>query len=269
VADYIGAHRKPEEPEETDTGPDTQPSAEAHPEPLDLLDSEAGPTFDSKAVGSEAASGDAEAVDAGPGSAGSGSAEAVDARSVDAEADDAEAVDAEAVDAEAASAPAAQAEPETAAEPPAAPAAQAEPETAAEPPAAPAAQAEPETAAEPPAAPALPIVVPGRYYFLKRWTFVLVMAAVWIPAALLGLVVYYYWFHAIDKTLAVFLVLMYLVVCTLVGLLLAMVERRPVVAAVSIAVMSAPFVSTAAAAVLHGMYFCERVSRCLVGLIPY
>jgi RsiW-degrading membrane proteinase PrsW (M82 family) len=77
---------------------------------------------------------------------------------------------------------------------------------------------------------------------------------VWILAALIGLGLYYYWLHSIHKTVPVLMVLMYLVVCALAGLLMAMVEHRPVVAAVSIAVMSAPFASTAAAAALYGAY---------------
>jgi hypothetical protein len=41
------------------------------------------------------------------------------------------------------------------------------------------------------------------------------------------------------------------------------------ISGLAIALMSAPFASTAAAAVLYGVYFCEHASRCLVGVIPY
>lgn len=33
--------------------------------------------------------------------------------------------------------------------------------------------------------------------------------------------------------------------------------------------MSGPFASVAAAAPLYGYYYCERMSHCLVGVIPY
>jgi hypothetical protein len=37
----------------------------------------------------------------------------------------------------------------------------------------------------------------------------------------------------------------------------------------SVAVMSGPFASVAAAAFLYGYYYCARTSHCIVGLIPY
>jgi hypothetical protein len=48
-----------------------------------------------------------------------------------------------------------------------------------------------------------------------------------------------------------------------------MVSNKPLVSALAMGLMSAPLAATGAAAVLHGLYFCERVSRCFVGLIPY
>ena len=42
--------------------------------------------------------------------------------------------------------------------------------------------------------------VPATDQYLKRWTFVLVVAGVWIVAAAIGLGLYYWWFHSIDKT---------------------------------------------------------------------
>jgi hypothetical protein len=168
--EYHGAHRKPDEPETTDVGPDTEPSVEAHPsEPIATL-------------------------------------------------------------------------------------------------------SEPESEAEP-SAPipisAEPVFVPGQYNYLKRWTFVLVLVAVAIPAAPIGLGLYYWWFHSLDKTLAVFVVLVYVIVCTVGGLLLAMVQDKPLPSGIAIGLLSAPFWSVAAAAVLHGFYFCEHARRCLVGILPY
>lgn len=120
-----------------------------------------------------------------------------------------------------------------------------------------------------PAAPAQPVVVPSTYQFLKRWTFVLVVAAVWVLAAAAGYGLYYWWYHSLDKTPPVFVVLVFLITCTVGGVLIAMVPNKPVVSALAIAVMSAPLAATAGAAVLHGLYFCEWASRCFVGLVPY
>jgi hypothetical protein len=122
---------------------------------------------------------------------------------------------------------------------------------------------------EPLPAPAPPVVVPGAYEYLKRWTFVLVLAAVWIVAAAAGLGLYYWWFHSLNKTPPVFVVLLFVIVCTVGSLVAAMVSNKPLVSALAIGLMSAPLAATGAAAVLHGLYFCDRVSRCLVGLIPY
>jgi hypothetical protein len=131
-------------------------------------------------------------------------------------------------------------------------------------------QSEPEQApSEPLPAPARPIVLPGAYQYLKRWTFVFVVAAVWIIAAPIGVGLYYWWFHVIGKTPSVFVVLVFLAVCTVGGLLSAMVQNKPLISALAIGLMSAPLAATGGAAVLHGLYFCDRVSRCLMGLIPY
>ena len=105
--------------------------------------------------------------------------------------------------------------------------------------------------------------------YLKRWTFVLVVAGVWIVGAACGLGLYYWWFHSLDKTQPVFVVLIFLTVCSVGSVLIAMVNNKPVVSALGIALMSAPLAAMSGAAVLHGLYFCDRVSRCLVGLIPY
>jgi hypothetical protein len=113
----------------------------------------------------------------------------------------------------------------------------------------------------PPAAPALPTAVPGSYQYLKHWTFVLVVAAVWFVAAAIGLALFYWWYQSVDKTPAVFVVFVYLIACTVGGLLTAMVQNRPIVAAAAIALMSAPLASTAAAAALYGAYFFEWIAR--------
>ena len=76
--------------------------------------------------------------------------------------------------------------------------------------------------------PARSVVVPGNYQYLKRWTFVLVVACVWVIAAAAGWGLYYWWYHSIDKTAPVFVVLVFLILCTVGGLLVAMVPNRPV-----------------------------------------
>jgi hypothetical protein len=57
-------------------------------------------------------------------------------------------------------------------------------------------------------------------------------------------------------------------VCTIGGLMLAMMQDRPLVSALAIAVMSAVFASVAAAP-LYGYYYCQRTPHCLIGIIPY
>jgi hypothetical protein len=126
-----------------------------------------------------------------------------------------------------------------------------------------------ESPSEPLPAPAQPVAVPSSYQYLKRWTCVLVVAGVWIVGAASGLGLYYWWFHSLDKTPPVFVVMIFLIVCTVGSVLTAMVNNKPLVSALAIGLMSAPLAATGAAAVLHGLYFCDRVSRCLVGLIPY
>src|SRR4051812_45061661 len=106
-----------------------------------------------------------------------------------------------------------------------------------------------------------PVVVQGLDHLLKRWTFVLVLIGVWVPAAAAGLGLYYLWFTSIDKTMPVFLLLVFLMVCTVLGLLLSTVEGKPLVAAVAFALLSAPGAATAAAAVLHGAYYFQWVDR--------
>jgi hypothetical protein len=116
---------------------------------------------------------------------------------------------------------------------------------------------------------AVPVTLPGRYQYLKWWKLVLVIFGVWLAAGQVGLSLFYWWYHTIDKTGPVFMVLVYVVACSVAGVMLAMVEGRPLVSALALAVMSGPFASVAAAAPLYGYYYCERVGHCLVGVIPY
>jgi len=50
---------------------------------------------------------------------------------------------------------------------------------------------------------------------------------------------------------------------------MAMVQNKQLVSAAAIGLMSAPLAAMAGAAVLHGVYFCDRVGRCLAGVLPY
>ncbi len=118
--------------------------------------------------------------------------------------------------------------------------------------------------------PAPPVIVPSQYHLLKRWKLLLVLVAVWVPADGVGLGLFHWWYHLVDKTPAVFVVLIYVAVCTVAGLMLAMVQDKPLVSALAIAVMSAVFASAVAAAPLYGHYFCQQVkSPCVAGIIPY
>lgn len=113
------------------------------------------------------------------------------------------------------------------------------------------------------------VTVPGRYFYLKWWKLALVVLGVWVVAGEVGLDLFYWWYHTIDKTPAVFVVLVYVVACTVCGVMLAMVQGRPLLSALSIAVMSGPFASVAAAAPLYGSYYCARVGHCILGIVPY
>jgi hypothetical protein len=120
-----------------------------------------------------------------------------------------------------------------------------------------------------PVGPVQPVNVPGRYLYLKWWKLVLVLLGVWAAAAVLGLGLFYWWYHSAHKTPALFVVLVYVVFCIVCGVMLAMTEGRPLISALSVAMMSAPFAAWVASAPLYGYYHCERVGHCLVGLIPY
>lgn len=137
----------------------------------------------------------------------------------------------------------------------------------------PAAEREPEPEPEPEpagfAGPVPPVAVPGRYFYVKWWKLVLVLLAVWAASAVVGLGLFSWWYHSIDKTPALFAVLVFVVVCVVGGVMLAMVEARPLISALAVAVLSGPFAALAAAAPLYGYYYCARVGHCLVGVVPY
>jgi hypothetical protein len=113
---------------------------------------------------------------------------------------------------------------------------------------------------------------PGTYHLLKWSTFLVALLPVWIAAATAGVGLYYWWFHTMDKTWPVFVVVVFVIGCTVTALLLAMAAHRPLIAALAIAVLTAPFAATAGAAPLHGTYYCEKSNppiRCLWGVLPY
>ncbi|GAB1816292.1 hypothetical protein [Mycobacterium sp. MUNTM1] len=120
-----------------------------------------------------------------------------------------------------------------------------------------------------PVGPVQPVNVPGRYLYLKWWKLALVLFGVWAAAAVIGLGLFYWWHHSVDKTAPLFVVLVYVVVCIVGAVMLAMTQGRPLISALSVAMMSGPFAALVAAAPLYGYYHCERVGHCLVGLIPY
>lgn len=124
-------------------------------------------------------------------------------------------------------------------------------------------------AAEELPAPAHSVTVPGRYFYLRWWKLLLVVAAVWVVAAVIGAGLFSWWYQSLNKTPVLFFVLVYVVVCTVGGLMLAMVPGKPLLTALAIAVLSAVFASLAAAAPLYGHSFCERAKHCIVGVIPY
>lgn len=117
--------------------------------------------------------------------------------------------------------------------------------------------------AEPSVVAAQPVDVDAFQLSVKRWKFALVIAGVWTVAAAIGLGLYYWWVADLDhnKTVPVFVVVVYLVGCVVGSLLLAMVQHKPLVPALAIAVMSAPLASTAAAAVLYGAYVFHWIER--------
>lgn len=112
---------------------------------------------------------------------------------------------------------------------------------------------------------AQPVAVPSSFAFVKRWKFALIVAGVWVIAAAAGLGFYYWWYSSLSKTLPVFGILLYMVACMVASILVSMIPNRPQVTALAIALMGAPLASTAAAAVLHGAYFFEWITRPVIG----
>lgn len=113
--------------------------------------------------------------------------------------------------------------------------------------------------------PAQPVAVTGSFQFVKRWRFVLIVAAVWVIAAAAGLGFYFWWYTSLDKTLPVFGILVYVVAAMAASLLVSLVPNRPQVTALAIALMAAPLASVAAAAILHGAYYFEWIARPAIG----
>ncbi|MCV7206599.1 hypothetical protein B7435_15100 [Mycolicibacterium peregrinum] len=110
-------------------------------------------------------------------------------------------------------------------------------------------------------APAPSVVVEGSYLSVKWWTFVGVLAGVWFVSAAAGAGLYYYWYQSVDKTWPVFAALAYVVVTTVGALLASTAQRKPVVSALAIALMSAPVAAMAAAAVFYGAYVFGWIAR--------
>jgi hypothetical protein len=110
---------------------------------------------------------------------------------------------------------------------------------------------------------ALPVLEPTAVVGLRRWTFVAMVTAVWIAAAAIGAGLFYWWFHDMTdhKTWPVFTLLVYLVCCTVGALMAAMVQSRPVLSGLSLAVMSAPLASMLGAAGLYGGYVFDWIAR--------
>ncbi|MFV8054131.1 hypothetical protein [Mycobacterium sp. 48b] len=110
-------------------------------------------------------------------------------------------------------------------------------------------------------APAPSVVVEGTYLSVKWWTFVGVLAGVWLVSAAAGAGLYYYWYQSPDKTWPVFVALAYIVVTTVGALVASTAQRKPVVSALAIALMSAPLAAMSAAAVFYGAYVFGWIAR--------
>ena len=126
--------------------------------------------------------------------------------------------------------------------------------------------------AEAPSSEALPAVTAAGHLYLKWWKFVLMLLAVWVPSAAAGAELFYWWSHddSKHKTTVVFVVLVYVVVTTVAGLILAMVSDRPLVSALSIAMLSAVFAAVVGAAPVYGKFYCQHSQRhCAAGILPY
>ncbi|OAN32605.1 hypothetical protein [Mycolicibacterium iranicum] len=98
---------------------------------------------------------------------------------------------------------------------------------------------------------AQPIVVPGIPQFVGRGRFLLVVVGMWLAGAAAGAGLYYWWFQSLDKAMPVFAVLVFVVACIVGSLLTAMVQERPNIAAMSLALMSAPLAAALGAGALY------------------
>ena len=113
--------------------------------------------------------------------------------------------------------------------------------------------------------PAQPVMLPGTFQFVKRWKFALMVAGVWVVSAAAGLGFYYWWYSALNKTVPVLGILIYLAVCMVASVLVSLIPNRPQVTGLAVALMAAPLASTAAAAILHGAYYFEWIARPAIG----
>jgi hypothetical protein len=116
------------------------------------------------------------------------------------------------------------------------------------------------------------VAAPGPSVYLKWWQLVLILLVVWVPAGTIGAGLFYWWSHDNTKykTVVVFVVLVYVVVCTVAGLMLAMVPDRPLVSALAIAILSAVYAAVLGAAPAYGAFYCDHSQhRCLVHVLPY
>ncbi len=114
--------------------------------------------------------------------------------------------------------------------------------------------------------------VPGSHVFVRWWQLLLMLLAVWVPAGAVGAGLFYWWSHDASKhkTEVVFVVLVFVVVTTVVGLILAMVPDKPLVSALAIAMISAVFAAVVGAAPVYGKFYCDHSHhRCLSGVLPY
>jgi hypothetical protein len=104
----------------------------------------------------------------------------------------------------------------------------------------------------PPHAP--PVVVPSVAQYVSRRRFLLVVAGMWLAGAAAGAGLYYWWFHSADKAMPAFAVLVFVVACIVGSLLTAMVQERPGIAAMALALMSGPLAAAIGAGALYACY---------------
>jgi hypothetical protein len=105
-----------------------------------------------------------------------------------------------------------------------------------------------------------PVVIPGVPQFVGRGRFLLVLVGTWLLAGAAGAGLYWWWFHSADKAMPVFAVLVVTVGCVVGSLLTSLVQNKPSVSALALAMMSAPLACAAGAALLYGGYVFGWVS---------